>query len=371
MSNLYGWNNQTSGTRNNLYDIGALDYSIGGSTGGITRGMGITTNGASDSFILDAGASRVNLGESRIHTYLLESATTISMTSSTSGTTNYVAVKVDLTNATASIEINDSGFTNTASPEVYYQDLYTVVATGVSLTQSDFTQTAPDANIIKSSWTSANISTSYDSYSATTRIAKIDIGSGTSALFNVGMRVRFNQPTDGQKYGIIHGVEAGFIHVFMQQNSDVDNEAITRLEYSSEYAPVGFNVDPGEWSITLGGGAQSSPVATTWYTLSQITLGVGKYRVDNVFRAQAQSSTSQTSMSISGGVSTSTNNGDFQLTNIGTSGTLFVTPVAGETTSVGVNINTTTTFYNNVRTGNSNVTSLVLSGSIRFYSYYI
>jgi len=138
--------------------------------------------------------------------------------------------------------------------------------------------------IADNGFVAAGESWTYSAYSATTRIAQITVPTDATTKYYAGMRVKFTQPTDGVKVGIIMYVQATTLHVFMKSGNDFDNEAITSPFYSTAYAPLGFDLNPTLWQLeatdtTLR--SQITPTTDTWYNLGSfsLTVGVGAWEV--------------------------------------------------------------------------------------------
>jgi len=150
-------------------------------------------------------------------------------------------------------------------------------------------------------WTAAGESWTYSAYSATTRIAEITVPTDATTKYYAGMRVKFTQPTDGVKYGIIHKVEATKLHVFMKSGNDFDNEAITSPSYSIDKTPVGFNADPTLWervATDTTQRSQASPVAGTWYNMGSFSLSLGVGAWDLSYRVTRQQNSGATSAAL-------------------------------------------------------------------------
>lgn len=150
----------------------------------------------------------------------------------------------------------------------------------------------------------------YSAYSATTRIAEITVPTDATIKYNPGMRVKFTQPTDGIKWGIIHKVEATKLHVFMKSGNDFDNEAITSPLYSTAKVPLGFNADPTLWeieSVDTTQRSQSSPTASVWYNLGSFSISLGVGAWDLSYRVTRQQNSGATSAVIYHTLSTANN----------------------------------------------------------------
>ncbi len=133
-------------------------------------------------------------------------------------------------------------------------------------------------------WTAAGESWTYSAWSSTTRIAEITVPSNATTKYVAGMRVKFTQPTDGTKYGIIMKVDSTKLHVHMHASYDFDNESITSPTYTSVFAPVGFDLTPSNWtrsSSTTTDVNQAPSGIDVWYNLDShsLALGVGKWKL--------------------------------------------------------------------------------------------
>lgn len=128
-------------------------------------------------------------------------------------------------------------------------------------------------------WVASGETWVYSAYDTTTRIAEFTVASGAELRYTAGNRVRFDQPTDGTKYGIIHYVESTTIHIFMNIDYDVDNETISEAYYSIVKSPLGFDLRPRKWQLQYesAGGAGETTGLTAYQQLrdSILTIGVG------------------------------------------------------------------------------------------------
>lgn len=132
---------------------------------------------------------------------------------------------------------------------------------------------------INTGWVSAGETWTYSSYSATTRIAQITVATNAELRYTAGNRVRFEQPTDGVKFGIIAMVESTTLHIFMHEDFDVDNEAISEPYYSLMKSPLGFDLDPEKWQVVLSDAVDrtmsATPAGGTWYNDANLTIDIG------------------------------------------------------------------------------------------------
>jgi hypothetical protein len=128
-------------------------------------------------------------------------------------------------------------------------------------------------------WVDADESWSYSSWDDTNGVstAVITVPSDATTKYQEGMRVKFDQTTDGTKYGIITKVESTTLTVFINTDYDFDDETITNPYYSPMKAPFGFDLDHDKWvveTIDETDDTQSSPTSGTWYNLGSVTLDV-------------------------------------------------------------------------------------------------
>lgn len=130
---------------------------------------------------------------------------------------------------------------------------------------------------LSSGWLSAEEAWSYDTWTSATRIATITVPTDATTKYSNGMRVKFTQPTNGVKYGIIVKVEATKLTVFLPSGTDFDNEAITSPCFSMVKIPAGFNANPALWKLELvdtSSKTQSSPSSGVWYNIGSLSLAL-------------------------------------------------------------------------------------------------
>lgn len=129
-------------------------------------------------------------------------------------------------------------------------------------------------------WVELSDSWSYSAWTSATRIAQITVPTDATNKFSAGMRIRFTQPTDGVKYGIIVKVEATTLTVFLPSGTDFDNEAITSPAYSTQKAPKGFSLSPTVWSLTTSSTSDRSVDAASFASLSEtLSVGIGAWHI--------------------------------------------------------------------------------------------
>lgn len=125
---------------------------------------------------------------------------------------------------------------------------------------------------------------SYTSYSSATKSGVIATDIDIRSDVQVGHRIAVWQSTGGWKYGIVHVITSSAITVFFGQSYTLANEAIYLGKTSGEYAPMGFDPDPGIWKIEVYDATArqgNTPTKNVWYVPSgstcNINLDPGKY----------------------------------------------------------------------------------------------
>lgn len=137
----------------------------------------------------------------------------------------------------------------------------------------------PDLGFIPTgeSWT-------FVSFDTDTRIGVVTVPNDATTKYANGMRVAFSQTTGGDKMGIIVKVEATTITMFMHNDTDLENEVLSSVAYSSEYAPNGFDVTLEKWSLEWDApGAEDETTGLTAYQqlgTSELAIGIGSYRLE-------------------------------------------------------------------------------------------
>lgn len=231
-------------------------------------------------------------------------------------------------------------------------------------------------------WTATGETWTYSAWSSTTRIAEITVPTDATTKYYPGMRVKFTQPTDGTKFGIIMKVEATKLHVHMHSSYDFDNEAITTPQYSIAYEPVGFDLDPSKWerkytsNSQVNLGAIASAATITNATGHSLQLGVGSW--DLSMKAYGQITHAGTTyLNQILGLSTSNNSwSDAELKSQG----MMINSSLSQTDGTQhvrkrVNLTSTTTYYLNSQAAQANTTQYVNGTTattvIRAYNAYI
>ena len=130
-------------------------------------------------------------------------------------------------------------------------------------------------------WVTTNETWTYSAWDATSRIAQITVPTDATTKYQEGQRVKFDQTTDGTKYGIIHKVEATTLHVFLPVGTDFDNETISNTYFSSQYAPFGFDTSGELWFLDLyDDQASISSPASSPTNIATLAMPVGGWVVE-------------------------------------------------------------------------------------------
>lgn len=144
-------------------------------------------------------------------------------------------------------------------------------------------------------WTSATGTWTFSAWEDTNGVstATITVPTDATTVYQPGMRVKFDQTTDGTKFGIITAVAATTLTVFINTDYDFDNETISNPYYSFSKTPFGFDTDPEKYmveTVDTTNAAQASPTSGVWYNIGsiQIDIPVGKWRT--YWRAMADNS---------------------------------------------------------------------------------
>lgn len=130
-----------------------------------------------------------------------------------------------------------------------------------------------------SDWTDADETWTYSSWDDTNGVstAVFTVPSDATTKYTPGMRIKFTQPTDGDKYGIITKVDATTITAFINTDYDFDNEAITSPQYSTVDVPFGFDKNPDKWAVetvSSSSVSQASPTQSAFYNLGSLSIDV-------------------------------------------------------------------------------------------------
>lgn len=219
------------------------------------------------------------------------------------------------------------------------------------------------------SWTPAEETWSYSSWSSTTRIGVITVPTDATAKYSAGMRIRISQSTGGTKYGIIVAVSATTLTVFFPSGTTLNNETISNPYWSCIKVPYGFNPDPTQWQIVLSDTAnqtKASPAAGTWYNQGSlsIVLGIGAWNVR--FRAYLNAVVSGTNSGANATLSTADNSQSDDRFSFGLKNSTGITQhgVAGYQ-EVDILLAAQTTYYINIQATSGSNTSVALLGTLK------
>lgn len=155
-----------------------------------------------------------------------------------------------------------------------------LVGTGVStINAGDVTDYRYFSRAKMDAWIPADEDWTYSSWDDTNGVstAVFTVPTDATEKYFPGMRIRFSQPTDGEKFGIVTKVTATELTVFINTDYDFDNEEIIRPHYSVAKSPFGFDADTDKWKVQVtdaGIYSQASPAGGTWYNLGSITIDI-------------------------------------------------------------------------------------------------
>lgn len=266
---------------------------------------------------------------------------------------------------------NTSGQVAIIKPATYWADEVVALAQVVHDNDGKLKVDAPitGGSTIADGWISAEPSSAwtYSAWDATTRIAQITVPTDATTKYQAGDRVKFTQPTDGVKYGIIHKVEATTLHVFLPSGTDFDNEDVTSPFFSRVKNPFGFDSNPILWSLTPISGQYSvtSPATIpTQFAGLSFTMPVGTWDFEFAGSSYARNSGTSSSYNYSLGFSTANNSysdpelaGGAEQADQGASSSVhYVTTDISRAKRI--KVTSPTTYYAVYDTGGSNITNL-------------
>jgi len=129
-------------------------------------------------------------------------------------------------------------------------------------------------------WVLAVGSWTYSSYDSTNKTGVFTVPSDATTVYSPGMHLRFSQPTDGTKYGIITKVATTTLTVYLGTDYDLDNESISSVYFSVVKAPLGFPLDPAKWTVEVSSSSDRSTTSTTYVSLTDsISVPIGSFKV--------------------------------------------------------------------------------------------
>lgn len=145
-------------------------------------------------------------------------------------------------------------------------------------------------------WTAAVETWTYASWSATYRIAVINVPSDATTKYTKRNRIRITQSTGGTKYGIIVAVSATTLTVFFPSGVTFNNETITDPMYSVVDSPFGFDSNPALWELTTSlTGATRTTTSTSFTSMTDavtVPIGCWHFIYDDTLQLSAAVTTS-------------------------------------------------------------------------------
>ncbi len=192
---------------------------------------------------------------------------------------------------------------------------------GTDGTHGDITPTSvvtPSLSIgstnINTGWFEATGTWTYSAWDDTNGVstASITVPSDATTVYQPGMRVMFDQTTDGTKYGIITKVAATELTIFLNTDYDFDNETISNVFYSPMSTPFGFDRDVNKYTVEYTNASneiEASPTANTWYNSNSASIDVpiGLWNVSYKVVAQDFTSTTVSTVGVLTTLSTANN----------------------------------------------------------------
>jgi hypothetical protein len=227
---------------------------------------------------------------------------------------------------------------------------------------------------IVSGWVEIMESWTYSSWDDTNGVSTgvVTVATGAASRYSVGMRVKFSQPTDGDKEGIITKVTDTTLTIFINTDYDLDNEALSDIYISTSKAPQGFDLDPSKYTVEVSDTSQtiqSSPTANTWYNLGSNSIDIPIGSWDVTWHATGRVHEASASSSVQHWFTLSTANNsesdvDFTAWNSSSNITGSQNSDASLTRSKTLNLSTKDTYYLNIKTADTGVNDLRLRGDV-------
>lgn len=200
----------------------------------------------------------------------------------------------------------------------------------------------------------------------------VDVPDADAALFSVGARLSLTQTTE--KFFIVtaKGSPSGGhtpCTIYGGTDYTLANSAITVPKWSNIKVPYGFPLDKAKWTVKAthnSNTTQSSPTANTWYNVTSISLPIGAWDVD--YKCAAYAIRNSTAIEQFVTLSTANNSeSDNELTcwilNQGASSTTLGV-LNGLFTQKQISVAAKTSYYLNMRTTQSSVTSIAVRGDV-------
>jgi hypothetical protein len=226
---------------------------------------------------------------------------------------------------------------------------------------------------IAGNWFETGETWTYSSTDATVDTGVITVPTDATTRYSVGMKVKFTQPTDGIKYGIITALTATSMTVYLGTDYDLDNEGITSSMVSSARSPWGFPMSPAKWTATTtdtSNRTQATPTQYVWYNLGSLTISIpiGTWYVSYFTSGKAED-TSNAWIDVWGTLSTANNTiGDADLTTkagLNTATNEVKSIVADLSAGKYLTLAAKTTYYLNGKTAVAGLTDISFEGGQR------
>lgn len=220
-------------------------------------------------------------------------------------------------------------------------------------------------------WIDANETWTYSAWDDTNGVstATITVPSDATTKYQEGMRVKFTQPTDGTKYGIITKVETTTLTVLINNDYDFDNEAISDPFYSAAKVPLGFDLSEEKYGILVtdtNSNVQASPVQNQWYNSGSISadlpIGLWKAGYTAHIRSIDGSPGSQDILATLSDASASESDADFTRGFTANDVSRLGGSVRAEKLLA---LSTKDTYYLNIRCKNSGLSSIAIRGDLQ------
>lgn len=269
-----------------------------------------------------------------------------------------------------------------ATPDNYLKLAEVAVANGfTSITTANITDKRIYVNLKddNAGWLNANETWAYASADAPT--FTFTITGDKTAKYSIGMRIRLTQTT--VKYFIVTKVAYSApdttVTVYGGTDYTLTNATISNPGYSMVKAPLGFPLDPEKWTVSVTDAndrTQSTPTQNQKYNISQmnITLPIGIWEICSCMTLYADRSTLGI-VEVRVTLSTA-DNSESDVANtlvdlgrgpIDTAGGRFdVTHTLSK--RIVLNLAAKTTYYTNMWTTQTNITSMGLLGSATYGS---
>lgn len=275
------------------------------------------------------------------------------------------------------ISIGDSA-SSYASKKVLLSNLYKSLGTGTqdstTYLRGDGTYATVTSGAGVNGWvTMTGVTFTYSSADAPSYV--ISSNTNLTSVLSLGMKIWFqNNSTD--VFGFVTAIgswsgSAQLITIYCGTDYSVANSAISAPYYSTSKSPLGFPTSPIKWTVKItntSNNTQNSPTISTWYNTGSISIDIpiGVWNVDYKCSAWVirNSTSAEQLVTLSTGNSTES---DSEFTSwllnqgatssaLGALNTLFVQKQ--------LLLSSKTTYYLNMKTTQSSVTSISLRGDV-------